>query len=76
MKKIEKTIWYAVSSRGQGVIFTEKPSRLKKIGVWAGKIEGCYCSVVADMEAEGLLKLPSLTYSDEPIELKISISYG
>ena len=71
-----KKLYYAVSSRGQGVVFTQKPERVDKIGVWAGKIEGCYCSVVGDLEAEGLLRLPNLSYSDEPVELKLTVSYG
>jgi hypothetical protein len=71
-----KKLFYAVSARGQGVVFIEKPERVEKIGVWAGKIEGCYCSVIADMAAEGLLRLPLMTYSDEPIELKLTVSYG
>lgn len=71
-----KKLFYAVSARGQGVVFTAKPERVEKIGVWSGRIEGCYCSVIADMEAEGLLRLPKLTYSDEPVELKLTVSYG
>lgn len=71
-----KKLFYAVSARGQCVVFTDKPERVEKIGVWSGRIEGCYCSVIADMEAEGLLRLPKLTYSDEPVELKLTVSYG
>ena len=71
-----KKLYYAVSSRGQGVVFTEKPERKANLGLWSGRIEGCYCSVVADMETEGLLKLPRMTYSDEPVELKLDVNYG
>ncbi len=77
MKEKVKKLYYAVSARGQGVVFTDRPVRVKKMGCWSGTIEGCYCSVVADMEAEGFLKLPDkLKYDDDPVELKLSISYG
>ena len=76
MKEKVKKLYYAVSARGQGVVFTDKPVRVKKMGCWSGTIEGCYCSVVADMEAEGKLKLPSLKYDNDPVELKLSITYG
>jgi len=72
----QKKLWYAVSSRGQGVVFTEKPERHESLGVWKGKIEGCYCSLVSDMVSEGILRLPLLSYNDEPIELKLTITYG
>lgn len=71
-----KKLYYAVSTRGQGVVFTEKPERVEKIGVWSGKIDGCYCSVIADLEAEGLLRLPKMTYSDAPVELTLTVNYG
>lgn len=71
-----KKLYYAVSTRGQGVVFTEKPERAENIGVWSGRIEGCYCSVIADLEAEGLLRLPNISYKDEPVELKLTITYG
>ena len=77
MKKEKvKLLWYAVSARGQGVIFTDKPERVDKLGLWSGTIEGCYCSVVADMEANGLVELPEISYKDDPVELKLSISHG
>ena len=71
-----KTLYYAVSRRGQGVVFSDKPERVEKIGIWSGTIEGIYNSVVADMEAEGFLELPNLSYKDEPVELKLTISDG
>lgn len=72
----QKTLWYAVSARGQGVVFTENPERNESFGVWSGRIEGCYCSLVSDMATEGILRLPRLSYKDEPVELKLTITYG
>ena len=71
-----KTLWYAVSKREQGLIFTSCPVRLEKIGTWSGHIEGCYSSVVCDMVEDGLLELPHLNYEDEPVKLKLVISDG
>ena len=77
MKKEKvKLLYYAVSARGQGVIFTDRPVRVEKIGCWSGTIEGCYNSVIADMEANGMVELPELNYKDDPVELKLSVSYG
>lgn len=73
-KKIK--LYYVKSRRGQGVVFTEKPRRRDDIGVWAGRIEGIYCSVVDDLEHRGILKLPELSYEDEPLELTLTLSYG
>lgn len=69
-----KKLWYAVSRRGQGVIFTTYPVRNEKIGVFEGRIEACFCSVVSDMEAEGLIRLPDINFSDEPVELELTIN--
>lgn len=76
MAKGTKKLYYVKSRRGQGVVYTDKPRRREDLGVWAGKIEGIYCSLVDDMESRGLLKLPPLTYDDEPIELTLTLSYG
>ena len=76
MKGKEKTLYYAVSRRGQGNIYVEMPERDEKWGLWKGHLEGCYISVVCDMEANGLIKLPPITFDDDPVELKLSITYG
>lgn len=76
MAKKEKNLYYAVSARGQGVVFTDMPVRVKKLGIWSGTIEGCYCSVISDMEAEELITLPEMCYDDEPLEIKLTVSYG
>lgn len=71
-----KKLWYAVSATGQGHIFTEKPEREEKLGVWKGRIVGCYCAVVIDMATEGLIRLPKLNWRNEPVELKLTITHG
>lgn len=71
-----KKLYYAVSRRGQGVVFTDQPERNDKLGIWCGRIEGCYSSVVCDMAAEGLLELPDIAWNYEPVELKLTISNG
>ena len=76
MKTKSKTLYYAVQPHGQGVIYTDRPSRSKKFGCWIGHIEGCYCSAVMDMEAEGLIELPNLKYDDDPVELKLTLEHG
>lgn len=67
-------IWYAVSGRGQGQIFTTKPERNSHFRLWTGHIEGCVSTLVCLMAAEGELKLPLITWEDDPLELKISIT--
>lgn len=71
-----KELWYAMSKRGQGLLFTSKPKRMDNIGTWNGNMAGCYSSVVFDMEYLGLLKLPVLTFEDEPIKLTLTVNYG
>ena len=71
-----KKLWYAVSKRGHGMVYTTKPDRHEFLGVLRCNIEGCYCSVVADMEASGFLRLPQLTWNDEPVELNLTITHG
>ena len=72
---MEKVLYYAVSRRGQGCIYTEPPVRNENFGVYQGRIEGCYSSLVADFEAEGFA-LPDISWKDEPVKLRLSIEYG
>lgn len=67
------TIWYAVSGRGQGNVFTTCPVRNPHFSLWQGRIEGCVSSLVSMMAAEGDLTLPVLTWDDEPVELELTI---
>ena len=66
-------IWYAVSGRGQGNIYTTCPVRNQHFSVWQGRLEGCVASTVCLMAAEHGLQLPVITWEDEPVELEVSI---
>ena len=68
-------LWYAVNGKGQGRVFTTKPERDKHFKVWLAESVGCISTLVMMMEADGM-ELPDLKWSDEPVELKLSLSYG
>jgi hypothetical protein len=71
-----KKIWYAVSRKGQGRVFTSKPTREERLGVWVGESVGCISMTVMLMESEGLIEFPPMTWKDEPLELKLELGYG
>ena len=71
-----KTIWYAVSGKGQGRIFTTKPERNDHWKLWEGESVGCLSMTVMLMEADGLVEFPPMTWKDEPLELKLSVEHG
>ena len=70
---MDKKLYYAVNGSGQGCVFTSLPIREERRKVWLGNIEGLYCKLVMQMEAEGL-SLPPLKWSDEPISIIITIN--
>ena len=70
-----KTIYYAVNGRGQGRVFTTKPERNIHWKLWEGEEVGFISMLVMDMEAEGF-ELPSITFKDEPVELKLTLEHG
>ena len=72
-KSHRMTLYYAVSASGQGRIFAEMPSRDIDRNVWIGNSDGFWVMVVARMEASGFV-LPKLTWQDEPVELKLSLT--
>ena len=72
---MEKRIWYAVSMRGQGRVFTSKPERNELLGVWCGDSAGSVTMLVMMMEGEGF-RLPDITWEDEPVEMKIVLCDG
>ena len=67
-------MWYAVNGSGQGVVFVDMPERDAHNKVWAGNIFGLYCRLVMELESEGLLSLPVLKWSDEPVKLELNIN--
>ena len=72
---MEMKLWYAVNGKGQGRVFTTKPEREEHFKVWLAESVGCISTLVMMMEADGM-ELPDLKWSDEPVELKLSLSYG
>ena len=68
-------LWYAVNGKGQGRVFTTQPEREENFKVWLAESVGCISTLVMMMEADGM-ELPDLKWSDEPVELKLSLSYG
>lgn len=68
-----KKVWYAVSGKGQGRIFTTYPVRDDHFKVWLAESVGCISMTVMLFEADGM-ELPNLTWKDDPVELEISIS--
>ena len=66
-------LWYAVSGRGQGNVYISRPERDEHFKIWKGRLEGCICSAVCLMDADGEAELPRLTWDDEPVELELSL---
>jgi hypothetical protein len=71
---MSRKIWYAVSGKGQGRVFTSKPERDEHWKLWLAESVGCISMTVMLLESEGVIELPHLTWKDEPVELEISIS--
>ena len=69
---MEKTLYYAVSGTGQGLIFTSCPERSEHFKTWKGDMMGCFSMVVMLMESEGFA-LPPLKWSDEPVAIKLKL---
>lgn len=72
---MEMKLWYAVNGKGQGWVFTTKPERDEHFKIWCAESVGCISMLVMMMEADGM-ELPDLKWNDEPVELKLSLSYG
>jgi hypothetical protein len=68
-------IWYAVNGKGQGRIFTTLPVRDQHFKVWCAESVGCISMTAMLLESEGELKLPELKWSDEPVELELTIGF-
>ena len=71
-----KKLWYAVNRSGQGQIFTSCPTRNDAFKIWEGNIEGCILSAISQMEMDGDITLPDITWKDEPVELILEIRWG
>lgn len=69
-----KKIWYAVSGKGQGKIFTTCPVRDEHWKIWLGESIACITMTVMLFESEGLIEFPPMTWNDDPVEYEITIS--
>ena len=69
---MKKTLYYATNGSGQAVVFTNLPEREERRKVWLGQVEGAYCRLIMQLEAEGL-QLPPSKWTDEPREITITI---
>lgn len=67
-----KKVWYAVSRKGQGRIFTSCPVRNETFGIFEGESIGCISTLFMLFEGDGF-RLPRRKFEDDPIELEISI---
>lgn len=68
------TVFFAVSGRGQGNVYLERPERNDKLKIWVGPLDGCISSFVSMMEADGL-ELPPLKWDDDPYPITITTGY-
>lgn len=69
---MKKTIYLAANKSGQVRVFTTKPERDEKWGLWLGESVGCISTLFMLFEADGM-QVPDLKFSDEPIKYSISI---
>ena len=69
-----KVLYYAVNGSGQGVVFTSCPVRSEKLKIWVGDMYVVYSRLVMQLESEGLIKLPVLSWSSEPVKLELNLS--
>ena len=66
-----KELWYAVNGSGQGVVFCSCPERDEKLKIWLGEMMGVYSNIAMQLESEGFIAFPPLTWKDEPVMLEI-----
>ena len=68
-------IWVACQKSGGYRVFKQVPNRDTVHDVWTGDYDAKGQVALAHLESLGL-SLPSLTWEDEPVQLKISIQWG
>lgn len=66
-------LWYAVNGKGQGRIYTSDPVRNEYWKLWEAESVGCVSMVTMLLESNEELVLPELKWTDDPIELELSI---
>ncbi len=67
------TLYCAVNKSGQYCIFIGEPFRDNLFEAWIGESDCSVSMVVSRMEALGFV-LPKITWEDEPVELKLSLT--
>lgn len=67
-------LYYAVSGSGQGRVFTTLPERDEHFKVWLGESIGAISTIFLLSESEGM-KVPDITWKDDPVELELSIKF-
>lgn len=70
---MNKTIYYAVNRDGKDVFFISPPERVERNGIWVGNIVPCISRTILIMVEEGF-RLPEITWKNDPVALKLSIS--
>lgn len=68
-----KILYYAVNGSGQGLLFTSLPERNEHRKIWVGTIEGVYCRLIMQLEAEHIISLPKITWENNPIKLELKV---
>lgn len=68
-----KKLWYAVSKKGQGRVFTTCPIRDEHFGIWLGESIGCISTTLMLFESDGL-DLPAIKWNDDPVQIELSIN--
>ena len=69
---MKKEVYYAVSKKGQGRVFTTFPERDSHWGIWLGESIGCISTLFMLFEADGL-EVPNINFNDEPRKYTITI---
>lgn len=54
-------------------VFTTRPERDENFGIWVGEHVGCISMVFMLFESDGM-EVPNQKWSDDPIEMELSIS--
>lgn len=70
---MNKTIYYAVNRDGQEVFFISLPERAERLGIWVGNVAPYISRTILVMVEEGF-HLPEISWKNDPVALKLSIS--
>ena len=70
----ELKIYYAVNKSGQSVVFVSRPERNEHFNIWMGDMNAAVTHFIYCLETTFGYELPNISWKDEPVELKISIS--